>query len=368
MLKQSWKILGVLLVLYAIIAGFTIPLKPGIRSVNPSSCASGDTIILSVLTYNSRWDLVNGTTEKNALLKIKPDFIISANSMEIESRNRLSLEFIIPDILPDDKNVSESILILDNALDGPSVFPAALFINKMDDSREKKMNASIWRSGEDIVFHTKDSIAFPFRNILEETIRNIFFHVSLWFSMFILFIVSLVYSIQYLRAYNVRFDNIATSFALTGVIYGLMGTATGAIWAKYTWGTFWTTDVKLNMTAILLLIYLAYFMLRSSVQDIDRKRKLASAYNIFAFIMIIPLIFVIPRMTDSLHPGNGGNPGLGGEDLDHTLRMVFYPAVLGFTLLGVWIAGLFIRLRNIEEQLWTKAFKKQDINLFESEK
>jgi len=78
---------------------------------------------------------------------------------------------------------------------------------------------------------------------------------------------------------------------------------------------------------------------------------LTSVYNIFAFASIIPLLFVIPRLVDSLHPGNGGNPGFGGEDLDNTMRMAFYPAIIGMTLLGLWISDLRYRLAIIADKL-----------------
>jgi heme exporter protein C len=366
-LRNSWKFAGVILLLYAIIAGFIIPLKPGITDLDPGKCFTGQEITLSVKTYNGHWDQIKEGINARAWLKLKPDYAIESNSIEILGRNYLTINFVIPATLPDNREFAETSLILDNIIDGPSVFPTALFIRQ--DTVNKQTYESVqWSKAQELIFHTKTNLAFPFRNILVETIRNLFFHVSLWFAMFILFVVSVIYSIQYLLKNKPQKDNIASSFALVGVIYGLLGTATGSIWAKYTWGTFWTTDVKLNMTAVLILIYLAYFMLRSSIADLDQKRKLASVYNIFAFCMIIPLIFVIPRLTDSLHPGNGGNPGLGGEDLDNTLRMVFYPAVIGFTLLGTWMASLWSRFKNVEEQMFMKATKKPDINLFESKK
>jgi heme exporter protein C len=71
-------------------------------------------------------------------------------------------------------------------------------------------------------------------------------------------------------------------------------------------------------------------------------------YNIFAFVMMLVFIGVLPRMTDSLHPGKGGNPGFNTYDMDSSLRMVFYPALFGFILLGVWIMQLRIRLKKIE--------------------
>lgn len=105
-------------------------------------------------------------------------------------------------------------------------------------------------------------------------------------------------------------------------------------------------------------MYIAYFILRSSSAEIDKRIKLAAVYNIFSFAMILPLLFILPRMMDRLHPGNGGNPGIGGEDLDHMLRIVFYPAIIGFSLMGFWISNLMARLRTIEAYKLDQELKK----------
>ena len=184
--------------------------------------------------------------------------------------------------------------------------------------------------------------------ILNETIRNLFFHVAIWFAMFILLIVSMVYSIKYLKNGNLAIDNRASEFALIGIVFGLLGVATGSVWAKFTWGDWWVNDPKLNATTIALLIYLAYFVLRASIDDPYQKGRISAVYNIFAFAAAVPLIFILPRLTDSLHPGNGGNPGFSAYDLDNNLRKVFYPAIIGWTLLGVWFATLRIRIHDVK--------------------
>lgn len=185
--------------------------------------------------------------------------------------------------------------------------------------------------------------------ILNETIRNLFYHVALWFAMFILLIISMVYSIKYLKNSNLEDDIKASEFATMGIIFGLLGIATGSVWARFTWGDWWVNDPKLNATTIALLIYMAYFVLRSSIEDSHQKGRISAVYNIFAFAAAVPLIFVLPRLTDSLHPGNGGNPGFSAYDLDNNLRKVFYPAVLGWTLIGVWFASMRIRIKRIKE-------------------
>lgn len=180
--------------------------------------------------------------------------------------------------------------------------------------------------------------------ILDESIRNLFYHVPMWFGMILLLGGSLVYAIKYLNTKKPEFDIKSIELAKTGILFGMMGIITGMIWAQHTWGTFWTNDPKLNSAAIGMLMYFAYLVLRSSIEDEEKRARLSAIYNIVSFPTFIVLIFILPRLTDSLHPGNGGNPGFNSYDLDAKLRMIFYPAVLGWTLIGYWMADLSTRL------------------------
>ena len=186
--------------------------------------------------------------------------------------------------------------------------------------------------------------------ILHETIRNIYFHVPMWFTMIILYLISVIYSIKYLGSGKENHDLIAIESVNTGVIFGFLGLLTGMVWAKYTWGDPWPNDPKLNSAAISTLMYLAYIVLRNSLEEEQKRARISAIYNIFAFPVMIVLLFILPRLTDSLHPGNGGNPGFGGYDLDHVMRLVFYPACVGWILIGVWIATLRYRIRKIENK------------------
>jgi len=194
----------------------------------------------------------------------------------------------------------------------------------------------------------------PRQPILNETIRNVYFHVPLWFGMMILMIASLVYSIQYLRKGDEKSDIYALAFAQVAMIFGILGFITGAIWGNFTWGDPLPKDPKIIAVEVGLLIYSAYFVLRSSFEDEQKKARLSAIYNIFAFASFMPLVWILPRLTDSLHPGNGGNPAFGKYDMDNAMRMVFYPAILAWTLLGVWITSLKIRIAEIEQQLIEK--------------
>ncbi|TAE89522.1 MAG: ABC transporter permease, partial [Bacteroidetes bacterium] len=179
--------------------------------------------------------------------------------------------------------------------------------------------------------------------ILEQSIRNLFYHVPMWFGMILLLLGSMVHAIKYLNSGNLQSDVKSAELTAVGVLFGMIGITTGMIWAKNTWGAYWTPDPKLNSAAIGMLMYFAYLVLRSSIEDEEKRARVSAVYNIFCFPIFVVLIFVLPRIKDSLHPGNGGNPGFNAYDLDNRLRLVFYPAVIGWTLLGYWIADLAIR-------------------------
>ena len=199
---------------------------------------------------------------------------------------------------------------------------------------------------------------------LQETIRNLYFHVCMWFAMMILFTVSVVQAILYLHTGNLKHDIISRQYIAVGIIFGLLGYATGSIWLSYTWVdpnrpayesfSSIAKEPKLIGAAIALLIYFAYLVLRDSIQDIDKKARLSAVYNIFAFAFLFPSIWIIPRLLPSLHPGGEGgtqgNPALDFKDLAPQMRLVFYPAIIGWTLLGVWITTLKIRLRLLNEK------------------
>jgi len=191
----------------------------------------------------------------------------------------------------------------------------------------------------------------PTLDILNESIRNLYFHVPMWFGMTALLAVSMFFAIRYLGTNNAEFDNKSNAFASVGMLMGILGILTGSVWAKNTWGTFWTNDAKLNGAAISLLIYSAYFILRSSFEDEQNRARISAVYNIFAFAILIPLLFILPRMVSSLHPGNGGNAGFNAYDLDNNMRMVFYPAVIAWIIIGTWVSTLVYRTKTVEKFL-----------------
>ena len=347
-----WKILGILLLIYTVIAGMSVPLKPGIERAdslsigqngnNANRITSGETHTFMLQGYNTNYT----QKDNRAWLKLDSIGAVAADRFEVVNDREAKVTFSIPSVFPERDTFQQLTLVVHNSTDGPSILPDAVSVQTVqrDDG-----NLSTWNEGQVSGITDKPGIQFPYRSVLNETIRNTFFHIPLWFSMFIILMISIYYSVRYLRKPNIKDDIIASSLVNIAVLFGILGIVTGSIWARFTWGTFWTTDVKLNMSTVAMLIYVASLILRSSIKDVDRRAKLSASYNIFAFAALIPLVFVIPRLTDSLHPGNGGNPALGGEDMENTLRMVFYPAIIGFTLLGLWMSSILIRYESLKD-------------------
>ena len=189
----------------------------------------------------------------------------------------------------------------------------------------------------------------PRMPILNETIRNLYFHVTMWMAMLVLMLCNAIYSIKYLGNSKPYADIVAEECARMAMVFGAAGLITGMVWANYTWGAPWVNDPQLNGTAASMLIYAAYFILRNAIADDTKRARLSSVYSIFAFVMMVVFILIIPKLNDSLHPGKGGNPGFNKYDLDSNMRMVFYPAVIGWTLLGVWMMSLRVRITKLEK-------------------
>lgn len=192
--------------------------------------------------------------------------------------------------------------------------------------------------------------------ILNETIRNLYFHVTMWFVMLFLFTIAIVSSIAHLSTEKMIWDIRAQVAVEVGMVTATVGILTGMVWANFTWGAPWVNDPKLNGAAVSFLVYAAYLVLRSSIDDEQKRGRIAAVYNIFAFVMMIVFIQILPRLTDSLHPGNGGNPAFSSYDLDSNMRTVFYPAVLGWFIIGYWYYQIQVRMKLIErkctERIW----------------
>ncbi len=177
----------------------------------------------------------------------------------------------------------------------------------------------------------------PRINILEHTARNLYFHVPMWFAMMTAFVVAGYHSVGVLRASDERRaqarDVRAYEAARVGTLFGIVGLVTGMVWARFTWyvGTdlWWNFDPKQTMAAVQLLIYGAYFVLRSGVEPPEKRARVSAVYLLFAAVTTPFLLYVLPRQMESLHPGAEGNPAFS-QITAPVMRLVFYPSIIGF--------------------------------------
>ncbi|MBC7426050.1 MAG: cytochrome c biogenesis protein CcsA [Bacteroidia bacterium] len=187
--------------------------------------------------------------------------------------------------------------------------------------------------------------------MLDETIRNLFYHVPLWFGMIGLLLAAMIYSIMYLVNPLRKYDIVASQLTYVSIVMGTLGVLTGMIWANSTWGKPWTNDPKLNGVAIGMIIYIGYVLLRKSISNKEQVGRISAVYNVFVYPLFIALIVIMPRLAEfSMHPGSGDTVGFNKYDLNNNMRFVFYPAIIGWSLLFLWIGNLFIRYKTLKFQ------------------
>lgn len=326
-----WKILAVVLVLSASIAALRIPLAPGIVHASAVRMNAGESST-SVMGYATRF--TEGPVQ--AWLENGGQFV-PASGIEVIDDRHLTAHFTVPEGLREDMTD----LIVSTPATGSMRLTDAFF-------NGSKGDGAVTGVADVELPAPAAGYVFPNRGILNETIRNLNFHVPMWFTMMLLQTVALVYSVRVLRSGDLLHDRAAVEAVNVSLLFATLGLVTGSIWARATWDGWWTSDTKLNGAAVTVLIYLAYLVLRGSVADGAKRARLAAIYNIFAYVLMLLFIMVLPRMTASLHPGSGGNPAFSQYDLDDRLRPVFYAAVLGWMLSGTWLFTLKYRLARIE--------------------
>ncbi len=340
MRQHWWKALSAIILLYVLVFSFTAKLGPGLIGVDNTILETGLNERV-VAGYNTSFD----RDDANLQFFLEHDkFYLCAEIKEVISSDKVSIIIDVPDSL----RMSFFNLYANNDIDGTSLLENAFSV------KGAVLNASASTAGCRPVVNVNQYTGFgiPFQPIIFESIRNLMFHVPMWFTMFLIMLISFVASIRYLMNPRKEFDLRAITAVRVGMLFAVLGLITGSIWARFTWGAWWVDDPQLNGALVTFLIYAGYLVLRAGIEDDQRQAKVAAVFNIFAYVILFILLMILPRFTEGLHPGKGGNPGFNSYDLDSTLRMVFYPAVIGWMLLGYWIYHLRLRMNRIKASLY----------------
>ncbi|MBR9977219.1 MAG: cytochrome c biogenesis protein CcsA [Bacteroidetes bacterium] len=196
------------------------------------------------------------------------------------------------------------------------------------------------------------AFSFPFIPGLEERAKIIFFHVPMAWMTVIAFLVSMWYGIRYLRKKDMEDDYRSAASAGLGLLFCILATTTGSLWAKFNWGSFWNWDPRETSIFVLLLIYGAYFALRSAIEIEEKRATLSAVYSIIAAVTVPFFIFIMPRIMPGLHPGSADDanagPVLSSGGMDAAMRMVLYSMLGGFLALYIWLMRIRMRLHRIQ--------------------
>jgi heme exporter protein C len=189
----------------------------------------------------------------------------------------------------------------------------------------------------------------PADKFIGESSRIVFFHVPTAWVAVLAFLFSCVASVLYLRRREPKYDIQAAVSAGLGLLFAVLATVTGAVFARIMWGAYWNWDPRQTSIVILMLIYAAYFALRGAIPDPERRAALASVYAILAFVTVPFLVFVVPRIYWSLHPDSIINTR-GANEFDSRHTQVLMASLAGFTGLFVWLYTIGCRVESVRQR------------------
>lgn len=189
----------------------------------------------------------------------------------------------------------------------------------------------------------------PAQGFLGESSRIVFFHVPCAWTASLAFLVAAGYSLAYLLRRNPRHDDVAAAAVRLGLLFAVLALVTGALFARIMWGSYWNWDPRESSFLLLIFLYGAYLFLRDAVQDPERRATVCAAYALFASVLMPFLVFVAPRITQSLHPQTVINPQ-GKILMDGPTRVVFFGQLLCFSAIFLWMLSLEARGARIGRQ------------------
>ena len=187
----------------------------------------------------------------------------------------------------------------------------------------------------------------PAKGFIGESSRIVFFHVPCAWTATLAFIVAAIASIIHLAKRDVASDEAAAAAVRLGFLFSILATVTGSIFADVMWGSYWNWDPRETSIVLLLFLYAAYLFLRGAIADPERRGVFCAAYALFSGFVMPFLMFVVPRVTASLHPQTVINRE-GKILMDMPTKVVFFTALAGFTALFFWMWDLDRRLERMK--------------------
>jgi heme exporter protein C len=187
------------------------------------------------------------------------------------------------------------------------------------------------------------------QQIIGEASRIFYYHIPMAWLTVVAYAVNLIYAVRFLKTRSELDDFRSLWSAELGTMFCVLATISGSLFAKVTWGVYWTwSEPRMLSIFILLLIYGAYLSLRAAIPTPERKGVISAAYSIFAFPTVPFFIFVMPRMMQSLHPADSVVDKNLHFTMGGTVLPIFLVSLFSFTVLYFWLFGLGIRLHKVQ--------------------
>lgn len=193
----------------------------------------------------------------------------------------------------------------------------------------------------------------PMERVMGQVQRIFYFHVAAnWIGMLSFGLAALT-GIAYLISRSERWDRLQVAAVELGLVFSITGIISGSIWARPVWNTWWTWDPRLISVTIMVLVYVAYLMLRQGIEDPERRARFASVYAIFGFLSV-PLTFFSIRLFRTIHPqviGKSDPSAQGTFDMTPEMVHTLLFSLFAYTLLYVVLLWHRYRLETVRREL-----------------
>lgn len=192
-------------------------------------------------------------------------------------------------------------------------------------------------------------VTIPLNAQLEDQARNLYFHVPAAWVATLAWFVAAWFGLQYLRKRTPESDIIASRTAAAGLLFCVLATVTGSFWARLQWGEFWSFDPRQVSIFATLVIFGAYFALRSALGEEELRRRVSSVYLLLLALPIVYFVFVYPRTEAGLHPGSMGSGSTGPvlstdtDSLNPVKQLIFGLSMFSISLMFFWIVNVTVR-------------------------
>jgi heme exporter protein C len=189
--------------------------------------------------------------------------------------------------------------------------------------------------------------------VMGQVQRVFYFHVATAWVGMLGFMVAAIAGVVYLLKHDRKWDVIGLSAIELSLVFFFIAIVSGSIWARPSWGTWWTWDPRLTTATIVELVYAAYLLLRQGIEDPDRRARFGAVYAILGFISV-PLTFLSIRLFRTIHPvviGNGGGEAEGDFDMTSRMLQTFMFSLFTFSVLFVDLLWHRIRLGMLADKV-----------------